>query len=117
MNPQAPTPNGPIRQGGGIPTPTSGAPLPPRPLSSPQMQPTFQQPAAAPPPLQPAVVGGPPAGRPMGKPPVHTNPNSTQNTLQIAEIRDGIVILNDGSFRSVVMVKSINFDLMSPQEQ
>ncbi|HUP26590.1 MAG TPA: hypothetical protein VM124_03030 [Candidatus Limnocylindrales bacterium] len=49
--------------------------------------------------------------------PVKTNPNSTQNTLQIAEIRDGIVIMNDGSFRSVVMVKSINFDLMSPQER
>lgn len=47
----------------------------------------------------------------------HANPNSTQNMLQIAEIRDGIVIMNDGSFRSVVMVKSINFDLMSPQEQ
>lgn len=46
-----------------------------------------------------------------------THPNSTQNSLQIAEIRDGIVIMNDGSFRSVVMVKSINFDLMSPQEQ
>lgn len=45
------------------------------------------------------------------------NPNSTQNTLQIAEIRDGIVIMNDGSFRSVVMLKSINFDLMSPQER
>lgn len=45
------------------------------------------------------------------------NPNSTQNMLEIAEIRDGIVIMNDGSFRSVVMVKSINFDLMSPQEQ
>lgn len=46
-----------------------------------------------------------------------TNPNSTQNVLEIAEIRDGIVIMNDGSFRSVVMVKSINFDLMSPSEQ
>jgi hypothetical protein len=45
------------------------------------------------------------------------NPNSTQNTLQIAEIRDGVVIMNDGSFRSVVMAKSINFDLMSPTEQ
>lgn len=45
------------------------------------------------------------------------NPNSTQNMLQIAEIRDGIVIMSDGSFRSVVMVKSINFDLMSQQEQ
>jgi hypothetical protein len=46
-----------------------------------------------------------------------TNPNSTQNTLQIAEIRDGVVIMNDGSFRSVIMAKSINFDLMSQQEQ
>lgn len=57
-------------------------------------------------PGQPRVVNGEP-----------TNPNSTQNTLQIAEIRDGIVIMDDGSFRSVVMVKSINYDLMSPQEQ
>lgn len=46
-----------------------------------------------------------------------SNPNSTQNSLQIAEIRDGIVIMKDGSFRSVIMVKSINFDLMSSQEQ
>jgi hypothetical protein len=45
------------------------------------------------------------------------NPNSTQNTLQMAEIRDGIVIMNDGSFRTVVMCKSINFDLMSQAEQ
>ncbi len=45
------------------------------------------------------------------------NTNSTQNSLQVAEVRDGIVIMNDGSFRSIVMVKSINFDLMSPQEQ
>ena len=48
---------------------------------------------------------------------VHSNPNSTQNALEIAEIRDGIVIMNDGSFRSVLMVKSINFDLMSTNEQ
>lgn len=47
----------------------------------------------------------------------HVNQNSTQNNLQIAEIRDGIVIMNDGSFRAVVMFKSINFDLMSPAEQ
>jgi hypothetical protein len=50
-------------------------------------------------------------------PPAKSNTNSTQNTLQIAEIRDGIVIMNDGSYRAVVMAKSINFDLMSPQEQ
>lgn len=45
------------------------------------------------------------------------NPNSTQNHLKIAEIRDGIVIMEDGSFRAVVMAKSINFDLMSMSEQ
>lgn len=50
-------------------------------------------------------------------PPAKSNPNSTQNTLLISEIRDGVVIMNDGSFRSVVMLKSINFDLMSPQER
>jgi hypothetical protein len=49
--------------------------------------------------------------------PQQTNLNSTQNALQIAEIRDGIVILHDGSFRVVVMAQSINFDLMSPQEK
>jgi type IV secretory pathway VirB4 component len=47
----------------------------------------------------------------------NVNPNSTQNTLHIAEIRDGIVIMNDGSYRSVIMAQSINFDLMSPQER
>lgn len=72
-----------------------------------------QQPTGTPQP----VVGGMPQGGKVPPPPVRTNPNSTQNTLQIAEIRDGIVIMNDGSFRTVVMVKSINFDLMSPQER
>ncbi len=65
-----------------------------------------------------AVVGqvAAPAG-PAQEPAIKVNPNSTQNALQVAEIRDGIVIMNDGSFRSVIMVKSINFDLMSPQER
>lgn len=42
---------------------------------------------------------------------------SVQNTLQVAEIRDGIVIMNDGTFRAIVFCKSINFDLMSPKER
>lgn len=65
------------------------------------------------------ATNGYPAGQPqpVAPPVVKGNPNSTQNTLQIAEIRDGVVIMSDGSFRSVVMVKSINFDLMSPQER
>jgi hypothetical protein len=58
-----------------------------------------------------------PTGPGVQAPKPVTHPNSTQNSLQVAEVRDGIVIMNDGSFRSVVMVKSINFDLMSPQEQ
>ncbi len=74
---------------------------------------------------QPAVAAsgsyasGPPQSAPgsVPRPVAKSNPNSTQNSLQIAEIRDGIVIMNDGSFRSVIMVKSINFDLMSPQER
>ncbi len=67
----------------------------------------------------PPAVGQGPTAQPgsVGASAVKVNPNSTQNALQIAEIRDGIVIMNDGSFRSVIMVKSINFDLMSPQER
>lgn len=49
--------------------------------------------------------------------PAPRNPNSTQNTLLIAEIRDGIVIMNDGSARAVVACQSINFDLMSDRER
>lgn len=53
----------------------------------------------------------------MQIPPPKSNPTSTQNALEIAEIRDGIVIMNDGGFRAVVMCQSINYDLMSPQER
>ncbi len=85
-------------------------------------------PGAAPgiPPYQPPgmpAVGVMPPRAPGYQPPAaplavaKSNPNSTQNTLQIAEIRDGIVIMNDGSFRSVIMLKSINCDLMSLNEQ
>jgi hypothetical protein len=93
--------------------PAPQAPLPPVP-STPQPQ---APPAPPPAPVAPAVPN--PAAPAQAKGPAKpaSNANSTQNTLQIAEIRDGIVIMNDGSFRSVVMVKSINFDLMSQQEQ
>ena len=67
--------------------------------------------------IQNAQYGAQPSVNASGLTKPRTNPNSTQNALQIAEIRDGIVIMNDGSFRSVIMVKSVNFDLMSPQEQ
>ena len=75
--------------------------------------PTMQPPAQNQLPQQPAPAS---PGQPAA-PGVRTNPNSTQNALSIAEIRDGLVIMNDGSFRSVLMVKSINFDLMAPEER
>jgi type IV secretory pathway VirB4 component len=73
---------------------------------------------------QPQTPSGVVAGMPVVEIPVSpeaqhpkSNPNSTQNALLISEVRDGIVIMNDGSFRAVVMCKSINFDLMSPEER
>lgn len=69
----------------------------------------------------PAPAGSPPVTSPkLPTPPSKkqaANPNSTQNSLLIGEIRDGIVIMNDGTYRAVIMCKSINFDLMSPQER
>lgn len=108
-------------------TPAGYAPYGPQPATAqqPAAAPTGQMPqpqAAAPQMYQ--QTAPPPAGSQAAPPPkkplpnlVRSNPNSTQNALQIAEIRDGIAIMNDGSFRSVLMLKSINFDLMSPQER
>ncbi len=45
------------------------------------------------------------------------NQASTQNSLEIAEIREGIVVMKDGSFRAVIACKSINYDLMSSTER
>jgi type IV secretory pathway VirB4 component len=42
---------------------------------------------------------------------------STQNYLDIAEIRDNTVIMKDGTLRAVILVSSINFSLKSEDEQ
>jgi len=42
---------------------------------------------------------------------------STQKYLKIKGVRDGVVELEDGSFRSIVMASSVNFALMSGEEQ
>ncbi len=113
MNPnQQPVQNAPVGppQMPGAPMSMQGQPMPP------QVQGLPGTPQQAPP--QPGVQMSPgmrPGGPPMPMP--KSNPTSTQNALEIAEIRDGIVIMNDGSFRAVVMCQSINFDLMSPQER
>ena len=70
-------------------------------------------PQAPPAAAQPAVGSGQgPVPRQLPK-----NPNSTQSTLQLSEVRDNMVVMLDGSFRAVVACKSINFDLMSDRER
>jgi hypothetical protein len=51
----------------------------------------------------------------MAKKPSHTT--STQRYLPIKEIRDGIITLKNGGYRTVVMVNAINFSLKSSDEQ
>ena len=43
--------------------------------------------------------------------------SSTQQFLDIAEIKGDTVVMRDGSLRSILMVSSINFALKSEQEQ
>ncbi|MBI2587859.1 hypothetical protein HYW30_00965 [Candidatus Azambacteria bacterium] len=41
----------------------------------------------------------------------------TQEFLQIADIRDGVVILKNGGLRRILMASSLNFELKSQDEQ
>ncbi len=68
------------------------------------------------------VAGGKPGAPAAANPEARTpappaNPNTTQNTLMFSELRDNMVVMNDGSFRAVIACKSINFDLMSSKER
>lgn len=42
---------------------------------------------------------------------------STQNHLQFSEIRDGVVVMRDGSLRMIILCSPTNFDLKSPAEK
>lgn len=42
---------------------------------------------------------------------------STQDFLPVSEVRDGIVLLRDGSLRAILLASSINFALKSEDEQ
>lgn len=42
---------------------------------------------------------------------------TTQQFLDIAEIKDGVVVMRDGTLRAVLLVSSINFALKSSEEQ
>jgi type IV secretory pathway VirB4 component len=45
------------------------------------------------------------------------NSKSTQEFVPIKEIRDGVVVLKDGSMRALLMCSSVNFALKSGEEQ
>lgn len=79
--------------------------MPPDNQTQPVAQPVAPNPAASAPNQQAAPTKPAPT------------PNTTQNSLLISELRDGMVIMDDGSFRAVVACKSINFDLMSSRER
>ncbi len=53
----------------------------------------------------------------MAKKPIQKKLPATQTYLPIAEIKDGTVVLKDGTLRSVLLVSSINFALKSDDEQ
>lgn len=42
---------------------------------------------------------------------------STQKYVDVEEVRDGVMILKNGSLRAVLLVSSINFDLKATEEQ
>ena len=46
-----------------------------------------------------------------------TSAKATQDFVPIKEIRDGVVVLKDGSIRSILLASSINFALKSVDEQ
>lgn len=76
------------------------------------------EPAQAIPQMQPAPVTSP-AGNPgnSGEKTDTSNQTTTQKSLLFSELRDGMIVMNDGSFRAVVGCESINFDLMSNRER
>ncbi|MDB5183903.1 MAG: hypothetical protein JWO07_584 [Candidatus Saccharibacteria bacterium] len=89
--------------------PQSGAPVPGQAIPGVPAPPTQGG--------QQGVPGAPGATDQARTPPPPTNPNTTQNTLMFSELRDNMVVMNDGSFRAVIACKSINFDLMSSKER
>lgn len=106
-----------------MPTNVSGAAITPGSNPLPTPEPAPMTPPAPAAPSVPQAVATPPAPQALGSavtapaPKVIENPISTQATLMISELRDGIVIMKDGSFRAVVACQSINFDLMSQTER
>ncbi len=89
-------------------------------------QPSYQIPNQ---PVNPQVIGSAQPGQPLqpgqqpqpspeSQPDKRSNsPSSAQNSLLFSEMRENMIIMNDGSFRAVIQCQSINFDLMSSRER
>lgn len=108
--------------------PDQFSPLPPSQSQTQALtQPTpSTQPAAQPTPNLPPVPESnqpqPAPQQPTKQPtsqakPQQKGPTSAQNTLLFSEMRENMIIMNDGSFRAIVQCQSINFDLMSGRER
>src|SRR3954464_13082507 len=48
---------------------------------------------------------------------LRTSTKSTQEFVPVKEVRDGIVMLKDGTMRAILLASSINFALKSEDEQ
>lgn len=86
--------------------------FPPAQAPQPGSVPSGQVPGQA-----PAFGGGPAQAKAVEQKKASTNQSTTQKSLLFSEIRDGMIIMADGSFRSVIACESINFDLMSNRER
>lgn len=105
---------------------------PQMPIAPDQGAPLQQNPALTMPPQSPGAPSFDPQGMPPApgaaqqpQPQQQQTPQqpqakkqaSTQNSLLLSELRDGMIIMADGSFRAVIACESINFDLMSSRER
>jgi type IV secretory pathway VirB4 component len=87
----------------------------PAPVGPPPIDQQFQPPQ----PIGSGTANAAPANTPKttSAPQQQRKANTTQNSLLLSELREGMVIMADGSFRAVIACKSINFDLMSARER
>lgn len=83
-----------------------------------QVVPGAQMPMQPQPSQQPQTGQQPMGGAPQPQPEAKASaPASAQNSLLFSEMRENMIIMNDGSFRAVIQCQSINFDLMSSRER
>lgn len=96
-----------------------GQQFPPQPVMTPPVAGSPVADAQFVPPARPGMPAAAPA-QPNPQTPAQQAQQkkpTTQNSLLISELREGMVIMADGSFRAVIACKSINFDLMSSRER